>query len=91
MRMNPVTKFTAIALGAIAFLIFCALLEGPNELQAAQDVADDAQTAAYTAAVADGGQAHCAAFGRTPLWTNSGDLVCRLLSNPTVLAQSSAP
>ena len=47
--MNPVTRFMAVALGAIAFLIFCALLEGPDETQAAQDSADDTTAAQHLA------------------------------------------
>lgn len=73
--MNPVTKFAAIALAATALLIIGALMDGPSDLQAAQAVADEA---AYAAAQADGGKAHCAALGRTPKWTPDGDLVCRL-------------
>jgi hypothetical protein len=85
--MNPVTKFAAVVLAAIVLLIAGALMNGPDELQAAQDIADEA---AYAAAQADGGRAHCAAIGRTPLWTEGGDLVCRLPHRPTVLAQGAA-
>ena len=86
--MNPVTKFAIAALAAIALLITGALMDGPSELQAAQDVADEA---AYAAAQADGGQAQCAALGRSPLWTAEGHLVCRLPKRPTVLAQGGKP
>ena len=85
--MNPVTKFAAVALTAIALLILCALTDGPNELQAAQDVADEA---AYAAALADGGTSKCAALGSTPKWTEDGNLICRLPKRPTVLAQGGA-
>ena len=86
--MNPVTKYAAVALAAIVLLILCALMDGPSEMQAAQDVADEA---AYAAALADGGKAQCAALGRTPVWTQGGDLVCRLPKRPTVLAQGGKP
>ncbi|MDH6185510.1 hypothetical protein [Polaromonas sp. CG_23.6] len=86
--MNPVTKFMAVALVAIALLIIGALMDGPGELQAAQDVADDA---AYAAALADGGASKCAALGRTPVWTGEGHLVCRLPQRPTVMAQGGRP
>ena len=86
--MNPVTKFMAVALAAIALLIIGVLIEGPSELQAAQDVADEA---AYAAAQADGGASQCAALGHTPVWTQGGDLVCRLPRRPTVLAQGEQP
>ena len=70
--MNPVTRTMASALAVIALLIAAALMDGPDEVQAAQDVAD------YRAAVADGGVSLCAEFGRVPTWTKSGDLVCRV-------------
>ena len=60
--MNPVTKYMAAALAAIALLILCALMEGPSELQAAQDVADEvaalasADNTVRAAMRADGGQ-----------------------------------
>jgi hypothetical protein len=85
--MNPVTKYMAAALAVIALLILSALMDGPSEQQAAQDVADEA---VYAAALADGGRAQCAALGRTPIWTEGGDLVCRLPKRPTVLAQGGA-
>ena len=91
--MNPVTKFFAVALAAIALLVFGALMDGPSELQAAQDVADEkAGAAAYAAAQADGGRAMCAALGRTPRWTADGSLVCRLpgADKPALLAQGGA-
>ena len=71
--MNPVTKFAAVGLVTILLLIAMALMDGPDDIQAAQDSADD-----YAQAVADGGRAKCAALGRVPLWTKEGDLVCRL-------------
>ena len=70
--MNPVTKFMVAALTAIALLILAALMDGPSETQAAQDVAD------YSAALADGGVSLCKEFDRVPVWTKSGDLVCRV-------------
>ena len=73
--MNPVTKFAMAALASVVLLILAALMDGPSDTQAAQDVADEA---AYTAALADGGKAQCAAFGRVPKWTPDGDLICRL-------------
>ena len=60
--MNPVTKFMIAALAAIILVIASAMMDGPSETQAAQDVADEA---AYAAALADGGASHCAALGRT--------------------------
>ncbi|NQW92671.1 MAG: hypothetical protein HQ446_01295 [Polaromonas sp.] len=86
--MNPVTKFMAAALAAIVLLITGTLMDGPSETQAAQDVADEAQ---YAAALADGGAAKCAALGRTPKWTEDGNLICRLPKRPTVLAQGGRP
>lgn len=86
--MNPVTKFMCAALAAIVLAIAGALMDGPSELQAAQDVADEA---AYAAALAGGGAAQCAALGRTPVWTGEGRLVCRLPKRPTVMAQGSQP
>ena len=73
--MNTVTKFAAVSLVAIALLITGALMDGPSETQAAQDIADEAD---YAAALADGGRAKCAALGRDPIWTKEGDLVCRV-------------
>lgn len=59
--------------GAISVILSASyLLDGPSETQAAQDVAD------YSAAVADGGVSMCKEFGRVPVWTKSGDLVCRV-------------
>lgn len=86
--MNPVTKFMAVALAAIVLMIASALMDGPSETQAAQDVADEA---AYAAALADGGASKCAALGRTPVWTREGHLICRLPKRATVLAQGSQP
>ena len=73
--MNTDTKFAAVSLVAIALLITGALMDGPSETQAAQDVAAEAD---YAAALADGGRAKCAALGRDPIWTKEGDLVCRV-------------
>lgn len=70
--MNPVTKFAVAMSAAIALCITGALMDGPSETQAAQDVAD------YSAALADGGVSLCKEFGRVPVWTKSGDLVCRV-------------
>ena len=72
--MNPVAKFAAVSLAAIVLLIAGALMDGPDDIQAAQAVADEAD---YAAALADGGHAKCAALGRVPTWTKEGDLVCR--------------
>ena len=47
--MNPVTKFAVAMSAAIALCITGALMDGPSETQAAQDVAD------YSAALSDGG------------------------------------
>ena len=77
--MNPVTKFAVAMSAAIALCITGALMDGPSETQAAQDVAD------YSAAMADGGVSLCKEFHRVPVWTKSGDLVCRV--PPAVLAQ----
>ncbi len=85
--MNPVTKFAAVTLAAIVLLIAGALMDGPSDLQAAQDVADEA---AYAAAMEDGGKAKCAALGRIPVWTGEGDLICRLPKRPTLLALGGA-
>ena len=63
--MNPVTKFMVAALAAIALLILAALMDGPSETQAAQDVAD------YSAALADGGVSLCKEFGCVPVWTKA--------------------
>ena len=69
--MNPVTKFAVAMSAAIALCITGALMDGPSETQAAQDVAD------YSAALSDGGVSLCKEFHRVPVWTKSGDLVCR--------------
>ena len=68
--MSTVTKF-AVVMSAAIILFAAALIDGPSETQAAQDVAD------YKAALTDGGVATCKEFGRVPVWTKSGDLVCR--------------
>ena len=85
MTLNPVTKFMIVTLAAIVLVIASAMMDGPSETQAAQDVADEA---AYAAALADGGASKCAALGRTPVWTEGGDLVCRLpkTARPTTVA-----
>lgn len=86
--MNPVTKFAAVSLAASVMAIACALLGGPDEIQAAQDVADEAE---YAAALADGGAAKCAALGRTPIWTPDGHLICRAAAKPETVAQGGQP
>lgn len=70
--MNPITKWCAICAASFGLLILGALLDGPDDTETAQAVADD-----YAQAVADGGKAKCAALGRDPFWTKDGDLVCR--------------
>lgn len=68
--------------GVIAVLLIISyLLDGPDDIKTAQAVAEDAE---YAAAQADGGRAKCAQFGRTPIWTASGDLICRLPAASTV-------
>lgn len=86
--MNPVTKFMLVVLAVIVLVIASAMMPGPSELQAAQDVADDAD---YAAAVADGGAAKCASLGRNPVWTADGHPICRLPKRPVVLAQGNRP
>lgn len=62
--------------GAIALILSAGyLLDGPDDTQTAQAIAEDAE---YAAAQADGGRAHCARYGRTPVWTEQGNLICRL-------------
>ena len=80
--MNPLSKCLTAALAAIALSIGGALLDGPSDTEAAQDVADEAE---YAAALADGGKAQCAALGRTPKWTPEGDLVCQFPKATTQL------
>lgn len=80
--MNPITKFMLAALACIVLLITGSLMDGPSETQAAQDVAE------YSAALADGGVSMCKEFGRVPVWSKSGDLVCRLAP---VVAQGGQP
>jgi hypothetical protein len=72
MNVNPITKWCAICAASIGLLILGALMDGPDDIAAAQAVADD-----YAQATRDGGKAKCAALGRDPLWTKDGDLVCR--------------
>lgn len=73
--MNPITRFAAVTLAAITLLIMGALMDGPDDIKTAQAVAEEAE---YAAAQADGGRAHCARYGRTPVWTKQGDLICRV-------------
>lgn len=77
--------FTGIAVLCLAAALSTAHLLGPDDIQAAQDVADEAE---YAAAVADGGAAKCAKLGRVPKWTTDGDLVCRTAA--PVVAQGEA-
>lgn len=86
--MNGVLVKTASVIALALLLSASYLLDGPSDTQAAQDVADEA---AYAAAQADGGASKCAALGRTPIWTEGGDLVCRLPKRATVLAQGGRP
>jgi hypothetical protein len=73
--------------GAIAVILAAGyLLDGPDDIKTAQAVADEAE---YAAALADGGAAKCAQYGRTPTWTASGDLVCR--DEKSVIAQGRRP
>lgn len=72
--MSAATNWLA-ALAIALVLGASALLDGPSDIQASQDVADEAD---YAAALADGGLAKCAKFGRSPRWTPEGDLVCRV-------------
>lgn len=79
---------TFLGVTAIALLLAAGhLIDGPSELQAAQDVADEAE---YAAAQADGGAAKCAALGSTPKWLPDGSLRCRPLPAPALLAQGGA-
>jgi hypothetical protein len=82
--MNTTHHRTGIAVALVLALGWACLSQGPSETEAAQAVADEA---AYAAALADGGRAQCAALGRTPIWTEDGNLVCRLPKRPTLLAQ----
>lgn len=84
--MNPVTKFAAAALAAILLLITGACMDGPDAVQTAQAVADEAD---YAATVADGGRAKCAQLGRQPVWTPDGSLICR--QPRPVIAQGAHP
>lgn len=73
MKHTPISFlncFIACVLGVVIAGAGIAM-DGPDELEAAQDVAD------YKAALADGGMSLCAEFGRVPTWTKGGDLVCR--------------
>lgn len=75
--------FTGITIATL--LAFAVLVQsGPDELQAEQDVAD------YKAALSDGGVSMCKEFGRVPVWTRAGDLVCRVPVSPPVVAQGGA-
>lgn len=86
--INPNAHTNAITRYAIA-AVLCVLvgasylLDGPDDTQAAQDVAAEAE---YAAALADGGRAKCGQLGRTPVWTPDGDLICR--ARGEVVAQS---
>lgn len=82
--MNAATWILS-ALAAIAIAGAGMALDGPDEMQAAQDVAD------YAAAVADGGVSMCAEFGRVPTWTKAGDLVCRSAKSEPVLVVGGRP
>ena len=64
---------SALIIAAAAFALTLALfgMTGPDDIEAAQDLAD------YKAALPDGGVAMCKEFGRVPTWTKAGDLVCR--------------
>ncbi|CAN5300632.1 hypothetical protein BH10PSE16_BH10PSE16_01310 [soil metagenome] len=82
--LNNLFTWLVCILGAVAIAASCNI-DGPTEVEAAQDVAD------YSAALADGGVALCAEFGRVPTWTKSGDLICRTATNtPPVVAQRDA-
>lgn len=68
--------------GAISIILAAGyLLDGPDDTQTAQAVADEAE---YAAAQADGGRAKCAQYGRTPTWAENGDLICRLPTTEAV-------
>ena len=82
--MNAVTRTMAAGLLAIVALIAGALMDGPSETQAAQDVAD------YSAALADGGVSMCKEFDRVPVWTKAGNLVFRMAGALPVVAQGEA-
>lgn len=79
-----------LVVSALSILAAMSQLDGPSELQAAQDVADEAE---YAAAQADGGAAKCAGLGSTPKWLPDGSLRCRPLpvTRPALLAQGGAP
>lgn len=83
--MSPVTRTMAAGLAAIALLIAGALMDGPTELQAAQDVAEAVDELQYQAVVDEGGKAFCAQFYRVPHFRPDGDLICR--ESAPVLAQ----
>lgn len=70
--MKIVSIWLSSAALALAIAAVPALMDGPDDTTTAQTVADD-----YDQAIKDGGKAKCAALGRDPLWTKSGDLVCR--------------
>lgn len=81
---------------AVAFVLALTIgmasqLDGPDDTEAAQAVAEEA---AYAAAQADGGIATCAALGAIPKWLPDGSLRCRPVAQApavTVLAQGDAP
>ena len=47
--MNTATRFFIVTLGAVSLLIAGALMDGPDDLDLAQDIADDALTAQQVA------------------------------------------
>ena len=85
--MNGLANRASCTLAILAaFTVASAyLLDGPDDIASAQDIAD------YSAALADGGKAHCAALGRVPVWTHAGDLVCRAPARPLLVARGGQP
>ena len=87
MKNEPINNPFTWLVGFVAALTIAAAgihLDGPDEIQAAHDVAD------YAAAVSDAGVSMCKEFGRVPVWTRAGDLVCRVAVSPPVVAQGGA-
>lgn len=81
--MNPVTRFSAVTVGAIVWLVTCALLDGPQDYS--EDWSQSAELQALQAAEAGTARQHAAAQAlctqeRGPnseaRWTVLGDLVC---------------